>query len=151
MPSPSSQNLRSAPQKQPMPKMAVSWPAGYGPLSGRPLTKWLVAVGVGVARPGSAAPGAGIFNCFLNLNLGRAPVLGSTPNIGAARGRRTIGDNHGDECGTSGSAVRNRRIRSRSVARVADERLLLAADQHQDGAENAQHEPGGRGEDAQDD
>src|SRR5882724_217999 len=59
MPSPSCQNLRSAPQKQPSPNTACSRPAGYGGCSLRPLTKWVVAVGIGVARPGSASAALG--------------------------------------------------------------------------------------------
>src|SRR5712671_6171730 len=69
MPSPSSQNLRSAPQKHPKPKIAVSEPSGYGPLSGRPLTKWRDAVGIGSLRPGSAAAALGISSFFLNVNI----------------------------------------------------------------------------------
>src|SRR5882724_9526118 len=59
MPAPSSQNLRSAPQKQPSANTACSRPAGYGGCSLRPLTKWVVAVGVVVARLGSASAALG--------------------------------------------------------------------------------------------
>src|SRR5712671_2612463 len=69
MPSPSSQNLRSAPQKHPKPKIAVSEPSGYGPLSGRPLTKWRDAVAIGSLRPGSAVAALGISSFFLNVNI----------------------------------------------------------------------------------
>src|SRR5579871_4606486 len=69
MPSPSSQNLRSAPQKHPMPKIAVSRPSGYGPLSGRPLTKWRAAVAIGSLRPGRAVAALGISSFFLNVNI----------------------------------------------------------------------------------
>src|SRR5690242_14353070 len=55
MPSPSSQNFRSAPQKQPSPNTACSRASGYGGSKVRPLTKWRVAVGIGVARPGKAS------------------------------------------------------------------------------------------------
>src|SRR5262252_8962149 len=69
IPSPSSQNLRSAPQKHPKPKIAVSKPSGYGPLSGRPLTKWRDAVGIGSLRPGNAVAALGISSFFLNVNI----------------------------------------------------------------------------------
>src|SRR5262249_50181810 len=69
IPSPSSQNLRSAPQKHPKPKIAVSEPSGYGPLSGRPLTKWREAVAIGSLRPGSAVAALGISSFFLNMNI----------------------------------------------------------------------------------
>src|SRR6185295_19687388 len=58
-----------APQKQPRPNIAVSRPSGYGPFSGRPLTKCLAAVGIGLARPGSASAAAGISAFFLNMNI----------------------------------------------------------------------------------
>ena len=52
---------RSAPQKQPMPKMAVSTPSGKGGSSGVPRTKWVSGMGKGRAsRPGSASAGSGI-------------------------------------------------------------------------------------------
>src|SRR5882724_13620056 len=85
MPSPSCQNLRSAPQKQPSPNTACSRPAGYGGCSLRPLTKWVVAVGIGVARPGSASAALGNavvlrMNNMDNLQAGPAAV--ETPSAG---------------------------------------------------------------------
>src|SRR5437870_9585138 len=41
------------------PNTACSKPAGYGGCSLRPLTKWVVAVGIGVSRPGSASAALG--------------------------------------------------------------------------------------------
>src|SRR6266576_51873 len=75
MPSPNSQNLRSAPQKQPIPNMAVSKPMGYGPLSGRRKMKYATAVGIGVDRPGSASAADGISSFFLNMNMAASPVI----------------------------------------------------------------------------
>src|SRR2546430_4974836 len=46
--------MRSAPQKQPMPKIAVSTPSGNGPLSGVPSTAWRAGTGISASRPGSA-------------------------------------------------------------------------------------------------
>src|ERR1043166_1427464 len=69
MPSPSFQNMRSAPQKQPSPKAAVSRPAGYGPFSGVPSTSCFAAVGIGLGRPGSASAADGISSFFLNMNI----------------------------------------------------------------------------------
>src|ERR1044072_3426807 len=80
MPSPSFQNARSAPQKQPSPKIAVSSPAGYGPFSGRFRTKWLAAVGMALGRPGRASAALGISAFFLNMNIQGPPYRG--PNIG---------------------------------------------------------------------
>src|SRR5215470_18016872 len=85
MPSPNSQNLRSAPQKQPMPNMAVSKPSGYGPLSGRCNTKCSRAVGIGVERPGKASAADGISSFFLNMNMVASPVVAGP--IYARRGR----------------------------------------------------------------
>ena len=53
-----------------MPNIAVSRPSGYGPLRAFPLTKWRVAVGIAVGRPGSASPGPGIASFFLVMNMG---------------------------------------------------------------------------------
>src|SRR4051812_7293753 len=75
MPSPSSQNLRSAPQKQPKPKIAVSNPAGYGPFSGLPLTKCAAAVRIGSARPGSASALDGMSSDFLKPNMAGSPEI----------------------------------------------------------------------------
>src|SRR5215217_7081137 len=75
MPSPSSQNLRSAPQKQPKPKIAVSSPAGYGPFSGLPLTKCDVAVRIGLGRPGSASALDGMSSDFLKPNMVGPPEI----------------------------------------------------------------------------
>src|SRR5262245_1204464 len=70
MPSPISQNLRSAPQKHPRPKTAVSVPSGYGPFSGRPLMKWVAAVGIGSARPLSAVSAVGISGFLREESMG---------------------------------------------------------------------------------
>src|SRR6187431_2325967 len=75
MPSPSSQNFRSAPQKQPNPKIAVSNPAGYGPFSGLPLTKCVAAVRIGLDRPDNASALDGMSSDFLNMNIVRSPEL----------------------------------------------------------------------------
>ena len=48
---------RSAPQKQPMPKIACAIPSGMGARSGRPETKCVSAVGIGWLRPGRASAG----------------------------------------------------------------------------------------------
>ncbi len=131
MPSPSSQNLRSAPQKQPMPNIAVSKPAGYGPLSAAVKMKCSRAVGIGVGRPGSASAADGISGFFLNVNMARSP-----------RTRRLY---IGQRVQSHGRAYPITRLRSVSsqhgsamrvtIAGVADERLLLAS-------ENDQERPG---------
>src|ERR1041384_156627 len=69
MPSPSFQNMRSAPQKQPSPTTAVSRASGSGPFSGVPSTWCLAAVGFGLARPGNASAAVGISSFFLNMNM----------------------------------------------------------------------------------
>src|SRR5882672_3042454 len=92
MPSPNSQNLRSAPQKQPRPNTARSRPSGYGPFRGRPLTKCCLAVGIAFGRPGSASPGAGIETFFLNMNM--AGSIGAGPNIRPRAAFRTAGPHH---------------------------------------------------------
>src|SRR6188474_541997 len=91
MPSPSSQNLRSAPQKQPKPKIAVSSPAGYGPFSGLPLTKCDVAVRIGLGRPGSASALDGMSSDFLKPNMVGPPeivtaYIGRIGHFGTASG-----------------------------------------------------------------
>src|SRR6266446_4646240 len=94
MPSPSSQNLRSAPQKQPSPNTACSRPCGYGGCSGRPLTKWLAAVGIGLARPGSASAALGNAVVLRMNNMGFLPagtdvtLLYVSTQVTAARLRR---------------------------------------------------------------
>ena len=52
------QNMRSAPQKQPMPTTAVCRPSGNGGFRGVPSTKCRSGTGIGSARPGSASSGA---------------------------------------------------------------------------------------------
>src|SRR5450631_935588 len=59
MPSPSCQNLRSAPQKHPIPNKAVSIAGGNGGRRLCPVMKWVSAVATGSARPGSASAAAG--------------------------------------------------------------------------------------------
>src|SRR5262245_13944977 len=54
------QNIRSAPQKQPMPKMARSVPSGKGGPIGVPRTRCRPGTTIGVSRPGSASSGVGI-------------------------------------------------------------------------------------------
>src|SRR6266542_4334196 len=51
--------MRSAPQKQPIPKTAVSLPAGHGPFSGVPSTVCVDATGISVELPGRAWSGVG--------------------------------------------------------------------------------------------
>ena len=56
-----SQKMRSAPQKQPMPKTARSVSSGKGGSSGVPSTKWRSGTANGrVSRPGSASSGSGM-------------------------------------------------------------------------------------------
>src|SRR4051794_33325454 len=47
--------MRSAPQKQPMPKIALSVPSGNGGSSGVPSTKWLEGTAIRCSRPGRAS------------------------------------------------------------------------------------------------
>ena len=63
------QNMRSAPQKQPRPNIAVSRPSGYGPFSGRLETKCFEAVGIGLPRPGSASSGFGRLSFLFSMSL----------------------------------------------------------------------------------
>src|SRR6185437_14003595 len=91
MPSPNSQNLRSAPQKQPRPNIAFSKPCGYGPFRLRSLTKCVSAVRIGCARPGRASAAEGMA-VFLKPNMVVLPVGG--PNIGAARRPRNVRGDH---------------------------------------------------------
>src|SRR3990170_5507741 len=72
-PSPSCQNLRSAPQKQPRPKTARSIPSGYGPCRGCPLTKCRSAVGIGDERPGNASVELGTSRRLREKNMSVAP------------------------------------------------------------------------------
>src|SRR3954463_12850851 len=66
----SSQNLRSAPQKQPMPNCASCRPAGNGALSGCPFRKWRSGTGIGLARPGSTlSAGSSLVAFFMNENM----------------------------------------------------------------------------------
>jgi hypothetical protein len=53
------QNIRSAPQKQPIPKIARSIPSGNGGPMGVPRTRWVPGATIGLSRPGSASSGAG--------------------------------------------------------------------------------------------
>src|SRR5262249_55440053 len=59
----------SAPQKHPMPNMAFSKPAGYGPFNGCRLMKCSRAVGIGSDRPGNASADVGRALDFLNRNI----------------------------------------------------------------------------------
>jgi hypothetical protein len=54
------QNMRSAPQKQPIPKIARSVPSGNGGPIGVPRTRCVPGIAIGVSRPGSASSGVGI-------------------------------------------------------------------------------------------
>ena len=64
------QKPRSAPQKQPMPKMAVSTPSGKGGSSGVPSTKCVSGTWNGrVSRPGRASAGSGIAVLSRNRKL----------------------------------------------------------------------------------
>src|SRR6185503_4730224 len=92
MPSPNSQNLRSAPQKQPRPNIAFSEPAGYGPFNARPLTKCVSAVRIACERPGNASAAVGMA-VFLKPNMGDLPVSGryiGSPAHGGTRDTITI-------------------------------------------------------------
>src|SRR5436190_1222031 len=71
------QNLRSAPQKQPMPNIARSRPSGNGGSSRCPLTKCAAGTCIRSARPGNASSLDGkpcgffdhICNCLPERNL----------------------------------------------------------------------------------
>src|SRR5687767_12708087 len=94
MPSPSSQNFRSAPQKQPMPNTAVRVPSGNGPASGVPSTWWVAGICMASARPGRASaasiildfsrpnmptrlrPGSGEADVGADEQLGELGILG---------------------------------------------------------------------------
>src|SRR6202040_588305 len=67
----SSQNLRSAPQKQPMPNNAVSMPRGNGGCSRRPVMKWVPAVNTGLGLPSRASGAVGKELRLRNENMGR--------------------------------------------------------------------------------
>src|ERR1051325_1795372 len=134
MPSPSCQNLRSAPQKHPSPKIAVSRPCGYGPFRARPLTWWRLAVAIGAARPGKASPGAGMA-VFLNRNIGVLLALSKT----AANFRKQAPRQYRASARYSQRPIG--KLQRRLVSRVADQRLLFAAEQDEDHAESTQHEP----------
>src|SRR5712691_1339023 len=159
-PSPNSQNLRSAPQKQPMPNIALSKPSGYGPLSGRCKTKCSRAVGIGVERPGSASAADGISSFFLNMNMAASPV-GRRLNIGrapatrtswlarlritspdAARGSRRVrphrrfNTNEGREM----APRRQGRDPFALIPRVSDQRLFLSPEQDQNCADDGEHQ-----------
>src|SRR3954470_673928 len=89
MPSPSSQNFRSAPQKQPSPNTTCSRPSGYGGCKARPLTKWRVAVGIGVARPGNAsfALGSAVVLRMKNMDYLQAGLGGILAGVQTAQRR----------------------------------------------------------------
>src|SRR3990172_10349335 len=59
------QNLRSAPQKQPIANVARASPSGNGGSSGRPLTKCAAGTSIRSARPGSAPAFDGMLIAFL--------------------------------------------------------------------------------------
>src|SRR5215213_8022296 len=74
------QKPRSAPQKQPMPKTAVSTPSGNGGSSGVPSTKWVSGTAKGwVSRPGSASAGSGIAVLSRNRKLIPPRVVSAAP------------------------------------------------------------------------
>jgi hypothetical protein len=60
--------MRSAPQKQPMPKSASAAPSGNGGTMRLPLTKWASGTLNGVSRPGSASPASGSSSFFGDVN-----------------------------------------------------------------------------------
>ena len=61
--------MRSAPQKQPIPTMAISTPSGHGPVSGLPLMKCAAGTGmVWSVRPGRASAGS-IITVFFDPNM----------------------------------------------------------------------------------
>src|SRR6266852_1352724 len=77
------QNLRSAPQKQPIPNIAISSPAGNGGWMRLPLTKCLAGtLKLGAARPGSARSAVGI-SVFLRriCHMVRLRLISSCANM----------------------------------------------------------------------
>src|SRR3990170_4154929 len=65
------QNIRSAPQKQPIPKIACSALAGKGGLRGVPRTRCFAGTRIASSRPGSASSGDGI---AVDLRVKSMPV-----------------------------------------------------------------------------
>src|SRR6185312_677678 len=124
MPSPNSQNLRSAPQKQPRPNIAFSEPAGYGPFNARPLTKCVSSVRIACERPGNASAAVGMA-VFLKPNMGGSPRFWPIYRLSCAR--RNARHDH-DSCRNP----QGRLTGLRCLARVADQRLLLAAEHDED-------------------
>src|SRR5258705_13622658 len=68
------QNIRSAPQKQPIPKTAISDPAGHGPCCGVPSTACVGGTFSGVVRPGNAWPAVGIAGAVRRRNTVRSLI-----------------------------------------------------------------------------
>ena len=112
------QKPRSAPQKQPMPKIAVSTPSGNGGSSGVPSTKCVSGTWNGrVSRPGSASAGSGISVLLrkrklmsIQGNVRRAMELDYfAPDLTGERFHETINE-----------------LRGRDLAREVGARLLRA-------------------------
>src|SRR5450631_2077531 len=89
-----SQNLRSAPQKQPIPKVANSVPTGKGGTSGAPLTKCLAGTAIRSVRPGNASAAVGSLDLVLVPKSDiRTPIttlsgefhFGGVPRLGLSR------------------------------------------------------------------
>src|SRR6266404_8759885 len=152
MPSPSSQNLRSAPQKQPSPNTACSRPCGYGGCSLRPLTKWVAAVGIGVARPGSASAALGNavvlrMNNMDDLQTEHRPGWRGVGRLTSiylyadrrSPVRRTLLGQQPCWIGRPGGPVLRCSRLPGSVARIADQRLARPEQDHQQDADHAQH------------
>src|SRR3984957_14177197 len=137
MPSPSSQNLRSAPQKQQRPNTACARPAGYGGCSWRPLTKWLVAVGIGLVRPDNASAALGKAVVLRMNNMDYLPerclfslmpvTIYAFTSAAVTPLRRAVGHK------------RRTTVPSGSVPRIADQRLARPEQEHQQNAQHAHH------------
>ena len=85
--------MRSAPQKQPIPNIAFSSPAGNGGWMRLPLTKCLAGtLKLGAARPGKARSGVGI-SVFLRriCHMVRLPLISPGANM-AIQCRRIEGE-----------------------------------------------------------
>src|SRR5581483_1061881 len=126
MPSPSSQNLRSAPQKQPSANTACSRPCGYGGFRLWPLTKWVVAVGMACARPGSASVALG---SAVDLRMNSMEFL-----------RAGIDRHHIGVTPTEAAPLRQpTRPYEALIPAIADQRLARPEQDHQHDPEHAHH------------
>jgi len=69
------QKIRSAHQKQPMPNMANSVPAGKGGSRRFQFTKWVAGITIRVARPGSASCGDGNDELCVKIPMAHSSCL----------------------------------------------------------------------------